>query len=242
MTTRLIFPMGNSIVFESRTLGSSRNLLGPRRRLGRGAPSDERQGHSPPELFLSGRQMAGLYQGRRRRPFRGDLDGAGRMRPRPSAARQRRAWLDNAELFLRSASFRIARRHSAPMAGGWHTPRVRPEGMKCMCDPSRAQRAPAAAGRRSPRPAAGSPSGRGAPTGRARAVLPWSRWARHSDRLHSQPRFLQSRHAPSLVRQVRGVDPRSLPLRHGRGQSPSFCIRAKQRSHNRGRPTALRSC
>ena len=101
MTARPIFPMGNSIVFESRTLGSSRNLLGPRRRLGRGAPSDERQGHSPPEPFLSGRQMAGLYQGRRRRPFRGDLDGAGRMRPRPSAARQRRA-------IPASASFRVA--------------------------------------------------------------------------------------------------------------------------------------
>ena len=116
MTARPIFPMGNSIVFESRTLGSSRNLLGPRRRLGRGAPSDERQGHSPPELLLSGRQMAGLYQGRRRRPFRGDLDGAGRRRPRPSAARQRRA-------IPASASFRVAS-GILPYAGGWHTPRV----------------------------------------------------------------------------------------------------------------------
>ena len=179
--------------------------------------------------------MAGLYQGRHRRPSCGDLDGAGRRRPRPSAARQRRA-------IPASASFRVA--SGILPDGRWlaysssETGRnevyVRPF--------SRAESARVAAGRRSPRPAAGSPSGRGAPTGRARAVLPWSRWARHSDRLPSRPRFLHGLQAPSLVRQVRGVDPRSLPLRHGRGQSPSFCIRAKQRSHNRGRPTALRSC
>jgi len=98
MTTRLIFPMGNSIVFESRTLGSSRNLLGPRRRLGRGAPSDERQGHSPPELFLSGRQwLAYTREGADGHsaeiwtaPVEGDHD-----HPR----------LGNAELFLRAPVF-----------------------------------------------------------------------------------------------------------------------------------------
>ncbi len=202
MTTRLIFPMGNSIVFDSRTLGSSRNLLGPRRRLGRGAPSDERQGHSPPELFLSGRQwLAYTREGADGHPAE--------IWTAPGEGDHDHPRLGNAELFLRAPVF-VSQAAFSPMAGGWHTPRVRPEGMKCMCDPSRAQRAPAAAGRRSPRPAAGSPSGRGAPTGRARAVLPWSRWARHSDRLHSQPRFLHGRHAPSLVRQVRGVDPRSL--------------------------------
>src|SRR5258708_11623583 len=228
MTTRLIFPMGNSIVFESRTLGSPgiywvrADASGEAHRL-----TNDKATLHPNSFSPDGKWLAYTREG---------ADGhSAEIWTAPVECDHDHPRLGNAELFLRAPVF-VSQAAFSPMAGGWHTPRVRPEGMKCMCDPSRAQRAPAAAGRRSPRPAAGSPSGRGAPTGRARAVLPWSRWARHSDRLHSQPRFLHGRQAPSLVRQVRGVDPRSLPLRHRRGQSPSFCIRAKQRSHNRGRP------